>query len=86
MLNATTPTQLANANNGRTYLLITNNDLVATVYIGFGTQNNATVGMIPIPPSTATVVSYLELPVAAPKGDVSAIANVGTPSISYTEA
>jgi len=85
-LSALAPTQLAAANNGRVYLLITNNDLAATVWIGFGTQNQATAGMIPIPPSTANVISYLEMPIAAPKGDVSAIASSGTPQISYTEA
>jgi hypothetical protein len=85
-LSASAPTELAGPNNGRKYLLITNNDLAATVYIGFGTNNQAVVGMIPIPPSTASVTSYLELPIAAPAGDVSAIASSGTPNISYTEA
>lgn len=90
-LNATSPTQLANANSGRQYLIITNYDLVATVWIGFGTNNTATVGMIPIPPSAAAagstvpnVISYLELTIPV-IGDVSAIASAGNPLISYTE-
>src|SRR3981189_1884401 len=83
-LSSTTPTQLALPNNGRSYLLIPNLDLAATIWIGFGTNNGAAVGMVPIPPSTANVISYLELSGNLPKGDVSAIASAGSPLISYT--
>lgn len=80
-LSAGVSTQLAGINPGRTYLLITNNDPAATIYVSFGAS--ATIGSIPIPPGGS-------LEVAVGKGQMQsgvwAIAGSGTPVCSYTEA
>ena len=88
VLPAATTTQLSNANNGRTYLLITNDDQVNSLRVAFGTgtEANATTGHI-LPPSAPNVTSYMEIiGPAVPKGAVSAWPVAGTPQISYTEA
>lgn len=79
-LNASTPTQIAPANSGRRWLLITNSDPSNTIAVGFGTNNGATTVMHQIPAQCA-----MEL-LAPPYGDVSAIALAGTPQCAYTES
>ncbi len=86
-LNASQTTQLSAANNGRTYLIITNEDQTNAVRIAFGptgNEANATTGHV-IPPSLPNVASYLEIIGTVPKGAVSAYAASGLPRLNYTE-
>jgi hypothetical protein len=73
-------TQIAGSNNGRGYALLVNTDTANTVYLAFGTNNNATINHIPIPPG-----SYYERDNSVPKGDVAVFAPSGMPVVCWQE-
>ena len=85
----TTSTSLCSINPVRRFVLITNNAASGTVYVGFGTNNHATTGMIPIPAAGNLIIGPNAIltsnQTVVPPGDIAAIAASGTIAVSITE-
>ena len=81
-LNTIAPIQIAGSNSGRTYGKIENLDYVNGVWYAFGTNNGAAKNAC----HWLGPRRYFEFPVGRViQGDLSAIADAGTPIISWIE-